>query len=123
MRNGTTQIVEISSTPAGSTARIQPTGVEIVTPDSVQLRRKTAYYTVNIKKDGYESIDVKLVRTTSGLWRDWVLCIYPPVGIAGLIVDTTSGAGYEHQPQKIDVKLVPAQEAERQNRIVPSGNP
>ena len=123
MRNNTTQIVEITSTPSGATARIQPTGVEIVTPDDVLLKRKTANYTVTFKKEGYEPAKVQLVRKTSGLWRDCVWLNYPPVGIIGIIVDTSTGTAYQLQPQKIDVKLVPVQDAVKPKKIAPAVKP
>lgn len=122
MRNAPTQLIEITSTPPGATATIQPGGAVVVTPSDVSLKRKTAYYAVTLKKDGYEPARVKLVRESSGLWRN-LIWIHPVGWVIGIVVDTSTGCGYELQPDKIDVKLIPLQETVLQKSGVPTNSP
>ena len=122
MRNNPTQLIEISSTPPGATATIQPSGEVVVTPSDVLLKRKTAYYAVTLKKDGYEPARAKLVRKSSGLWRN-LIWIHPIGWVIGIVVDTSTGCGYELQPDKIDVKLTPLQETAPQKTGVSTNSP
>ncbi len=123
MRNGPTQVVEITSTPTGATAHIQPGNTEIVTPSEVSLKRKTSYYVVTLNKAGYEPTRVRLARTTSGLWRNLVW-IHPVGWVIGIVVDTSTGsAAYELQPQKIDVKMAPLQETTSSQKREPTDGP
>jgi PEGA domain len=122
MRNAPTQLVSITSTPPGATATIQPSGAEVVTPSDVSLKRKTAYYSVTLKKDGYEPARIKLVRKSSGLWRN-LIWIHPVGWVIGIVVDTSTGCGYELQPDKIDVKFTPLQDTTPPKPVAPKNSP
>jgi hypothetical protein len=107
MVHGRTQIVEVDSAPKGATATIQPGGDVIVTPSQVSLSRKSSYV-VHFKKAGYEPASVTLVsKASTSLWRNAVW-IHPVGWIIGAIVDVSTGGGYDLQPEKVEVRLVPS---------------
>lgn len=122
MRNSTTQLVEITSSPSGATATIQPGGEEVVTPADILLKRKTSQYSITIKKEGYEPTRVKLVRNSAGLWRNFIW-IHPVGWVIGVVVDTSTGAGYELKPDKIEVKLTPLPETTAQKKSASTNSP
>ena len=104
--NGRTEVIGIDSLPRGATARIQPGDQMLVTPGQVVLNRKSSY-AVRVEKEGYEPASVALVSSaSSSMWRNLVW-IHPVGWLIGLIVDISTGAGYDLQPDKVEVTLIP----------------
>ncbi len=115
--NGRTQIVSVRSSPSGATVRVQSIGDEaaapavsvdqLVTPCKVVLRRKSSYV-LGLDHDGYQPASAALEsKASSSMWRNLVW-IHPIGWLTGLIVDITTGAGYELRPDDVDVTLTPA---------------
>lgn len=118
MVHGRTQIVTVDSSPHGAAVRIQhqtalaiqTDTAELTTPCQVVLNRKSSYV-VHLKKEGYEPASVTLVsKASSSLWRNAVW-IHPAGWAAGAIVDVSTGGGYDLEPEKVDVTLVPSPDA------------
>ena len=108
---GTRQDVQISSTPAAATIKVERTGVtgkietvwEGTTPATVNLKRKREYL-VSVTLDGYQTIEVSLEHGTNGwVWGN-LLC----GGLIGLIIDFTNGAAKKLVPDEVNVQLVTA---------------
>ena len=125
MRNGRTQMVEISSVPAG--ARVVVDGESRgVTPTVLELPRKARQIEIGMELDGFAAERVVLSRRASG----WVMGnvgafapfllnqgfgSYGPVVLGYLIavatsmgIDFVSGSAYEHQPDGVHIVLKPS---------------
>lgn len=100
--HGTTQTVEITTTPSGATALILPVGKTLSTPGKVRLDRRRAH-TVRLSLDGYAVETAYLDRVTSG-------AIYGNLALGGLIglsIDASNGAAYQLTPKSLHVTLRP----------------
>jgi hypothetical protein len=101
--HGTSQSIEIVSTPPGATALILPGNQVVTTPATVSLERLLAH-TVRLTLAGYETETVFLDRVTSG-------AIYGNLALGGMIgisVDASNGAAFQLVPRKIAVTMRPA---------------
>jgi len=123
IRNERTQVVQLTSSPPGAIAQIQPGGQEVVTPAALSLERKTQYYVITFKKDGYEPTQAKLVRKSEGFWWRNLVWVHPAGWLAGVLVDSLTGAGYSVQPQNVQVNLAPAQPASVPQKTASAASP
>lgn len=97
--NGTTQEVEIKSTPSNASVIIN--GVNYgSTPLLVNLQRKESHR-VSIELDGYQTFETYFIRDTS----DWVWGNIALGGLIGLIVDASTGGLYKLTPEQIEAEL------------------
>jgi len=63
--------------------------------------------TLTFEKEGHQPVTVFLERkASSGLWRNAVW-IHPVGWIIGVVVDLSTGSGYELQPGAVSVELPP----------------
>ena len=101
---GTTQNVNVSSSPVGATVTIQSsTGVEVfqgATPASTRLPKKREY-AVTVSAPGYEEVRVPITQSLEGWYIGNLLC----GGIVGGIVDAVNGAMWHLEPESISVSL------------------
>jgi hypothetical protein len=102
MIHGTTQTVEIRSTPPGATATITPGDVSLVTPATVTLSREGGYV-VRMTREGYRPKNGYIDRDVSGArWGNLGFG-----GMVGMMVDHDNGAAYNLTPNPLDVVLEP----------------
>lgn len=112
MVKGRTQVVDVRSSPAGATVRVQPTSEVLTTPCRMVLSRKSSYV-VRIEKNGYETQSVTLLsKASSSLWRNAVW-VHPIGWIIGVSIDLGTGSGYDLQPDEVNVTLSPATDHDR----------
>ena len=104
MRRGSTQIVPVNSNPQGATVEVQPGGRTFETPDTVVLARRHSH-TLQFKKDGYQPQMIVIDRkTSSGLFRN-VIWLHPFGWIIGVVVDLSTGSGYDLDPEEVSAEL------------------
>jgi len=114
--NGTTQEVQIRTTPPGARALILPEGETIETPGEVTLRRKLAH-TIQFDLEGYCPATTYLDRVTSG----WINGNILLGGLIGTAVDAANGAAYRLTPDPVDVELQTAGAPSADGRCRPIG--
>ncbi len=97
--HGTTQDIAVNSNPDG--VKVIVKGVHMATtPAVIELKRKESTI-LRFEKEGYNSVEVILKRTTDGwVWGNILLG-----GIIGFIVDFSNGAAYKLSPEDINVEL------------------
>jgi hypothetical protein len=100
--HGTTQKVSITSRPSGAAGLIEPTGIRIVTPAQVELRRKQNY-TVHFELSGYKPQNAYLCRVFSPATHGNLLL----GGLIGLSTDMGNGAAWELAPDPLEATLEP----------------
>ena len=106
MRYGSTQVVTISTNPPGATVHIKPGNEEVVTPSQVVLARRHSYV-LRVEKSGYEVESVVLqTHSSSSMWRNLVW-IHPFGLLIGVIVDVSTGSGFDLYPEAVDLTLKP----------------
>ncbi len=107
MRRGSTQAVQVDSNPQGATVVVQPGGTTFETPSQILLPRRYAQ-ALRFEKDGFQPATVIVERkASSGLWRN-LIWIHPAGWIIGVVVDLSTGSGYDLQPDAVSVDLRPA---------------
>ena len=79
----------------------------MIAPGGVSLRRKTPY-TVQISMEGYRSVSIPIESEVSrGTWWRNLLWIHPIFWGIGVVIDLSTGSGYELTPDTISVTLQP----------------
>jgi hypothetical protein len=126
MSRDTTQLVSVRSEPPGRTRTFAPGGAEATTPTSLSLDRKSsgsvnvgdglhknAAYIVTVSMPGYADVTVPLESAIStDTWVKNLIWVHPLFFGLGVLVDTSSGAGYEIRPSDIAVELHPVGDVE-----------
>ena len=104
---GTTEKIEVISTPAGATVTVS-NGESGTTPMTFKKKRKKAVL-VRVKKEGFETEAVTVVPTATR-WFDWV------AGYGGLIgiPDALMGGAFKALPNPVTVKLIPEEPTPKQ---------
>ncbi len=96
------QKIEVNSRPAGADVRVD--GISKgTTPAAVELPRWRNHQ-VSIELEGYRPYEVKLHRS----FNPWFLANVSNGFILGLIVDLSTGAVYELQPDEISIEMLRA---------------
>ena len=125
MTRSSSQTIDVQTNPPGATVTIRPAEPgEFETPAKVSLSRKSAS-TVNVSERGYKGAAYIVTASKSG-YRDssvpidskistdtWVrnlIWIHPLLYGLGVLVDLTSGTGYELRPSSILLVLEPQAE-------------
>jgi len=99
--HGTRQDVTIISNPAGATATISGSGMQVKTPATVSLAREKDYV-VTVESTGYETRQAAINREFNG-WATiggnilWLL--------VGAVVDLWSGGAWTLKPEAVSVNL------------------
>ena len=107
MRRGSTQTVQVDSSPQGATVVVQPGGTTFETPSRILLPRRYSQ-SLRFEMEGFQPETVVVERkASSGLWRN-VIWIHPIGWIIGLVVDLSTGSGYDLRPDAVSVNLKPA---------------
>ncbi len=99
--NGTTERVQIDSTPPGAEVAIDDSQ-HLLTPSSVKLSRASAHKLV-FHKSGYEDATANLTSSTSG----WILGNLLAGGVVGMAIDVSDGAGRKLSSDSVKVSLTP----------------
>ena len=100
--HGTTETIEIDSTPQGATVRILPDEITVTTPAEVELPRKHPH-TLLVSLDGHVSRILFIDRITSGATYGNILI----GGMIGTSVDASSGGAFDLEPDDLDIVLKP----------------
>ena len=115
--NGSTQLINIRSTPPGSTVDID--GETYTTPAEAELERNQNYI-VTISKEGYETKQIRIRKKVDvGVVVLDFLFLF-----GGLLVDYMAGSLYDLYPERIHVTLTSKQTGavDIPVKIVPSGD-
>lgn len=97
--HGSMQKVPISSSPAGALVTVN--GQQTTTPGVLTLKRNQKEYTLVFEKQGYKTVQVKLIRSVDGwIWGNIIFG-----GLIGLAVDFGTGSAYKLNPEAINVVL------------------
>jgi hypothetical protein len=113
---GTSEKVEVKSDPAGAAVTTSIDKACKPTPCSIDAPRKTEF-TVTVSKPGYLSQTVEVKSKLSakggvGMAANMAL----PGGTIGLVTDVVTGAGLDHDPNPVSVKLQPTGQRKARNR-------
>ncbi len=104
---GSTQNVSINSTPDKASVVVKTmAGSEVfsgLTPVTAPLSKKHEYL-VTIKLEGYKDATIQISQSLQGWFWGNLIC----GGIIGMIIDFTSGAMWDLQPENISISLVTA---------------
>lgn len=104
---GTTQEIQVASTPAG--ARVCAEDQCVISPGVLTLHRGSDY-TVFFNLDGYMPQVIELKRGPNHVTGYNAVGIFPislGTALIGGVVDASSGAAYKLSPGEIDVMLKP----------------
>jgi hypothetical protein len=119
MVRGTTQPIDVTTTPPGARVTIRPGHIDMASPARVMLHRKgegtvnapgapDAVYLVTASLPGYRDATVAITRRTSGeVFTRNIVWLHPLFWGIGLAVDFSSGAAYELAPTDILLVLEP----------------
>lgn len=102
---GTKDVLVVESDPPGATVKLS-TGLTGKTPAAFKLPRKDALV-VTIKKDGYETVTVRVTSRVSGAGSAGMAGNIILGGLIGAAVDAGTGAMLDLVPNPIFVTLVP----------------
>jgi hypothetical protein len=113
---GTTEMVQIQSSPAGAAATTSLDKSCKPTPCSIDIPRKSEF-TVTVSKPGFvsQTVEVKSKLSAKG-GVGMVANMALPGGTLGLVTDVATGAGLDHEPNPVTVQLKPARHREIRNR-------
>jgi len=99
--HGTTQRVQIDSTPPGAEVAIDDSQ-HLVTPSTVNLARGSAHKLI-FHKPGYQDATANLTSGFSG----WILGNLIAGGVVGMAIDASDGAGRKLSSDSVNVALTP----------------
>jgi len=118
---GTTQTIDVQTTPPGARVTIRPAAGDYASPAHVTLPRKPhatvnvsesggpgAAYVVTASMPGYRDASVPIQSRFSGeTWVKNLIWIHPLFLLLGVALDTSTGAAYELAPSNIALVLEP----------------
>jgi PEGA domain len=102
MVHGTTERVQLESSPAGAEVIIDDSR-HVITPASVKLARGSPHHLV-FRKSGYEDAKADLTSSLSG----WMLGNLVAGGLVGAMIDATNGAGHKLSSDSVNMTLLPS---------------
>jgi hypothetical protein len=117
LMSGTTQPINVQTTPPNSTCTIQSKGaapIRTTAPSVVVLQRGTDY-ALTCEKDGYAPTTATIKSVTNG----WVVGNIVNGLFPGMIVDAVTGAGWNLQPEALMITLLRPGEAPADTAEVP----
>ena len=97
--HGGRQKIPVKSTPSGATVTINK--IRVNTPGVIKLSRFEPTAVLRFEKEGYEPVEVTLVRTMDG----WIWGNVAIGGIIGVAIDFATGAAYQLSPNQVNVTL------------------
>src|SRR5712671_3210811 len=102
---GSTEHIQIVSDPPGAQARTSM-GFVCTTPCTLQVGRKDEF-TVTISKPGYQPAEVPVsTKVNPGGGAAFAGNVLVG-GLVGMAADASTGAGFDHYPNPVEVELVP----------------
>lgn len=106
VQRGPSETFVVRSAPSGADVS-SSTGWECTTPCAVKVARR-GDFTVTVRKEGYvtQVLSVKSVPVQKKK-RTLADRVHVPTGLVGRATDLASGANREHQPNPLEVELVP----------------
>lgn len=97
--HGGRQKIPVKSDPSGATVSVNR--IKVQTPGVINLSRLEPMATLRFEKEGYEPVEITLIRTTDGwLWGNVLFG-----GIIGIAIDFATGAAYQLSPNQVNVTL------------------
>jgi len=97
--HGGRQKIPVRSDPSDAIVSINK--IRVNTPGVVNLSRLESMAVLRFEKEGYEPVEVTLVRTTDGwLWGNLFIG-----GLIGIAIDYATGAAYQLSPNEVNVTL------------------
>jgi len=97
--HGGRQKVPVKSEPSGATVSVNR--IKVQTPGVINLSRSESMVILRFEKDGYEPVEVTLIRTTDGwIWGNLFIG-----GLIGIAIDYSTGAAYQLSPNAVNVTL------------------
>lgn len=102
---GTTETIKIKSDPSGAHVKVIPSGKTATTPAKLDLSKSNSYV-IRITKECFEEERVEIENPMHPMFFANILL----GGVIGMIVDVSSGGGFDLEPEQADVKLKPMPE-------------
>ena len=103
---GSSETIEITTSPSGAMIKLS-SGQSARSPSTFEVPRKGTIF-VTITKDGYETVETKLISSIEGaslgLGTAANILTLPVVND---VVDYNTGANYSHKPNPLHVELTP----------------
>ncbi len=99
--HGTTERVQIDSTPSGAEVAIDDSQ-RVITPSAVDLSRGSAHKLV-FHKPGYQDTTETLTSGVSG----WILGNLLAGGVVGMAIDASDGAARQLSADRVNIALTP----------------
>ena len=101
MFNGTSQTLQIDSSPDGARISSAPAVGDFTTPASISLERKNSYV-LTFEKEGYKPATFTVQKRIKG---GIVILDVLLTGLVGVVVDAATGGWYKLTPEAVSVTL------------------
>ena len=103
---GSSETIEITTSPSGAMIKLS-SGQSARSPSTFQVPRKGTIF-VTITKDGYETVETKLISSIEGASLGLgTAANFLTLPVVNDVVDYNSGANYSHKPNPLHVELTP----------------
>ena len=103
---GSSETIEITTSPSGAMIKLS-TGQSARSPSTFEVARKGTIF-VTITKDGYETVETKLISSIEGASLGLgTAANFLTLPVVNDVVDYNSGANYSHKPNPLHVELTP----------------
>lgn len=97
--HGGRQNIPVKSYPSGASVSVNR--IKVVTPGVINLSRAEPAVILKFEKEGYQPVEVTLIRTTDGwIWGNLFIG-----GLIGIAIDYGTGAAYQLSPNEVNVTL------------------
>jgi hypothetical protein len=97
---GTTETISITSEPSGAVVSVLPTGQSVTSPATLELSKKNSYL-LRVILDCHEEARVRVDNGVHPLMWGSILI----GGVVGLVIDVSSGGGFDLEPDVIHFEL------------------
>ena len=108
---GSTESFVIKTKPPGATAKLS-NGLSCDTPCSLKLKRRGDFL-VTLSRDGYEKVTATVTSSVDGAGSAGMAGNILLGGIIGMGVDAGTGAMHSHQPNPLEVEMVPLKQGSK----------
>ena len=103
---GSSETIEITTSPSGAMIKLS-SGQSARSPSTFEVPRKGTIF-VTITKDGYETVETKLISSIEGASLGLgTAANFLTLPVVNDVVDYNSGANYSHKPNPLHVELTP----------------